>query len=104
MHSLQAQGTRLVGDGDTCDSNCLIYCVLGNCSWVLQVRWDVHMMRGCSELLMPGRFRFLLAKKFASAMAFVGLRLAIALRRGAAVRVLSRRNAGKSSWRRTVSE
>ncbi|KAH9993552.1 PLAC8 family-domain-containing protein [Russula vinacea] len=37
MHSLQAQGTRLVGDGDTCDSNCLIYCVLGNCSWVLQI-------------------------------------------------------------------
>ena len=31
-------------------------------------------------------------------------RLRIAPRRGAAARVLSRRNAGKSSWRRAVSK
>ena len=104
MHSLQSQGTRMVGDGDTVDSNCLIYCILGNCSWVLQVRRDLYKMRGCAKLLTPGRFRFLLAKKFASAMAFVGMGLAIASRRGAAARVLLRRNAGKSSWRRTVSK
>jgi hypothetical protein len=55
-------------------------------------------------LLTPGRFRFALAKKLASAMAFVETGLAIASRRGAAAHVLSRRNAAKSSWRRIVSQ
>lgn len=36
-------------------------------------------------------------------MTFVDPRLAIASHRGAAARVLSRRNDGKLSWRRTVS-
>jgi Cys-rich protein (TIGR01571 family) len=45
MHNLQAQGTPLVGDGDTFDAHCCIYCVLGDCSWVLQVRCDVLKMR-----------------------------------------------------------
>ena len=48
--------------------------------------------------------RLAIAAIFAIAMAFVGEGVATALVRGAAPRALSRRNAGKLSWRSSVSK
>ncbi len=48
--------------------------------------------------------RLALAAIFAIAMAFVEARVATAAARGAAIRVLKRRNVGKLSWRRIVSK
>jgi hypothetical protein len=48
--------------------------------------------------------RLALVAMFAIAIAFVGAHVATAAARGCAVRVLSRKNAGKLSWRRTVSK
>jgi hypothetical protein len=45
LRNLQAQGTPLVGNGDTFDAHCCIYCLIGDFSWVLQVRLDVHKIR-----------------------------------------------------------
>ena len=47
--------------------------------------------------------RLAIAPTFAIAMAFVGKGVGTALVRGAAARALSRRNAGKLSWRSVVS-
>ncbi|KAH9993563.1 PLAC8 family-domain-containing protein [Russula vinacea] len=38
LRNLQAQGTPLVGNGDTFDAHCCIYCLIGDFSWVLQIR------------------------------------------------------------------
>jgi hypothetical protein len=48
--------------------------------------------------------RFPLVARLVSAMAFVGMLIPIASSDGGAARVRSRRNAGKSSWRRTASD
>jgi hypothetical protein len=48
--------------------------------------------------------RLAIAAIFAIAMAFVGEGVATALVRGAAARALSRRNAGKLSWKSIVSK
>jgi hypothetical protein len=48
--------------------------------------------------------RFPLGAILAIAMALVGAHVVTAAARGAAVLVLSRRNTGKLSWRRTVSK
>jgi hypothetical protein len=53
-------------------------------------------------LTCPPLLRLGLAEMFAIAIAFVGAHVATASPRVAAVRVLSRRNAGKLSWRRTA--
>jgi hypothetical protein len=54
--------------------------------------------------LSPPLIRFPLAARFVSVMAFVGTFIPIASPDGVAARVRSRRNAGKSSWRRAASK
>jgi hypothetical protein len=72
--------------------------IVGSCRYVWERGLFTRWVYSKSFL-----FRFVPAKRFGSAMAFVETRLAIASRRGAAARVLSPRNAAKLSWRRTVS-
>jgi hypothetical protein len=55
-------------------------------------------------LTRPLLLRLAVAARFAIAIAFVGAHVATASARGAAARVLSRRNTGKLSWRSTVSK
>ena len=57
-----------------------------------------------SSLTHPPLLRLALAAMFAIAIIFVGTHVAAASARGAALRVLSRRNTGKSSWRSSVSK
>ena len=67
----------------------------------------VEMLTRCIymvPLTRPPLLRLAIAAMFAIAMALVGAHVATAAARGAAVRVLSRRNAGKLSWRKTVSK
>ena len=53
-------------------------------------------------LTRPPLHRLAVAAMFAIAMAFVGAHVVTVVAYGAALRVLSRRSAGKLSWRRTV--
>ena len=107
LRSLKTQGTPLPGGGDTFDGDCCIYTLLDMCGLgcILQVclRWltrCIYMV----PLTRPPLLRLEIAAIFVIAMPSVGAHVAIAFIRGAAVRVLSRRNAGKLSWRRTVSK
>jgi hypothetical protein len=61
-------------------------------------------MGGCFSLDMLGSCICTIAPKLVSAMVFVGTRIGIASPRCVAARVRTRRNAGKSSWKRTVFE
>jgi hypothetical protein len=55
-------------------------------------------------LTRPSLLRLAVAAKLAIAITFVEAHVATAAARGAALRVLSRRNTGKLSWRNTVSK
>jgi hypothetical protein len=87
------------------DDQCCIYCglVILGYGWVLQVRpgWPIDTKESSEyEYVLP---RFAIAKKFVSAMAFVGAASVTASPRGAATLALSRRSAEKLSWRRETS-
>jgi hypothetical protein len=103
LRSLQIQGAPLNGGGEAYDDQCCVYGALDidGKGWVMEVcRWTCSRHR---ILKSSGHFRCRLAPNFVSDMAFAEMRLAIASLCGAAARVLLRRNAGKSSWRKTVS-
>lgn len=55
-------------------------------------------------LALLGSYRLAVAVKLAIAITFVGVHVATAAARGAALRVLSHRNTGKLSWRNIVSK
>jgi hypothetical protein len=105
LQHLQTQGTPLPGGGEAYSSHCCMYgaldCLTG-AGWTLQVCRDVDIMY--TVLSNPGPLSFKNEPTFESAMVFVETRLAIAWNCGAATRAFSRRHAGKSSWRRTVSK
>jgi hypothetical protein len=107
LRGLQNQGTPLPGGGERYNKECCIYAALNCFSWIRQVCWDIDKMYGhITNPMTPtaGRFRFVLAPKFVSAITFVGTRVRIAPYRFATSSWLSYRNAGKSSWRRTASK
>ncbi len=105
LRNLATHGTPLRGGGSMCNGDCFVYCcldALAGFGWIMQVCWDVDKMH-IHPLTPPALPRLALVARFAIAMAFVEARWATAARCFAAVRVLSRRKAGKLSWRSTVS-
>ena len=101
LRSLQYQGTPLPDGDETCDDHCFIHggLTLLGYGWIMQVCCNVDKVRGTSDSAV---LRFTHAPKSVSAMGFVEVRLVIASPHGAAARARSRRNAGRSSWRRIV--
>ena len=107
LRSLQYQGITLPSGTETNDAQCCMYCglLLVGYGWVLQVGPGmIDKIR--PKILIRFRWRrFALARKSASAMAFVAARWAIALSLGAATLVLSCRSAGRLNWKReTLTE
>lgn len=80
--------------------------MLGSCMYVLRCLKKALSFNSKSLIRSFPRplIRFPLALRLVSAMAFVVIFMAIASPHGFAARVRSRRNAGKSSWKRAVSE
>jgi hypothetical protein len=72
---------------------------VGSCRYV--PGWPIETKESSEYEYVPPRFA--IAKKFESAMVFVGVALVTASPRGAATLVLSRRSAEKLSWRRETS-
>lgn len=74
-------------------------------AWVGSYRY-VEMLTRCIYVVLLTRplLRLALAAMFAIATALMGAHVATAAARFGALRVLSRRNAGKSSWKSTVSK
>jgi hypothetical protein len=104
LRHLKTHGTPLRGGGDTFDGDCCVFTGLNLCGvgWILQVCRDVDNMHIRGPLTRPPVLRLALEAMLAIAIAFVEAHVATAAACGAAVHVLSRRNAGKLSRRRTV--
>jgi hypothetical protein len=107
VRHLQNHGTRLATGGDPVDCQCWCY-VCADCwaglGWILQVCWDVTAnLHNKSHITHSSPLRFPFAATFVVAIAFTETGFSIASCRLSAARVPSYKNAGKLSWRRTVS-
>jgi hypothetical protein len=104
LDSLHYQGTPLQGSGETYTAGCYLYGLLCPCcqGWALQVCSDDDDDKFCNWILTLKVHRLIIAPPSGTDTGFVETILVISSLPGSVARARSRRNAGKSNWRRRV--